>query len=176
MTDQQQPQRPRSDDQTAAELDQQNVRRLFERKQQFAEQSAQATIESGQLALRTAVLVNGGAAVAVLGFIGAFASKDKIGVTELTAVARSLIWFAFGVLAAVTAMVVAYVTSFCMTTWVRSEQYISQPPFVLPGRNTGMWWGLYLTFLILAGLTGVASLALFIWGTFDVRSAIVKLR
>jgi hypothetical protein len=43
----------------------------------FIERSGDAAIKSGQLAIRTVTLINGGAVIAVLGFISALASKDS---------------------------------------------------------------------------------------------------
>lgn len=77
--------------------------------QQVSMEMFRSVIASGQIALKTALLVNGGAAVALLAFIGNIWSK-----TQPLAVAKgltlSLLLFGSGVLAAAVAAGVTYLT------------------------------------------------------------------
>ena len=77
------------------------ARRAHDRADSFFEQVNEAVIKNGESAFRACLLINGGAAVSVLAFIGRLASKDVIGVSQLASVADSLILFALGVVAAV---------------------------------------------------------------------------
>ncbi len=61
-----------------------------------------AVIQSGQAALRSAILINGGAAVALLAFIGNLMRTDGAQLPE-TALRHSLLTFIWGVLAAAVA-------------------------------------------------------------------------
>lgn len=72
----------------------------------------EATIEASNLALRTLVLINGGAAVAILAFLGAVASKDKVDFDQVGRVAGTLRFYAIGVACAVAAMAFAYLANF----------------------------------------------------------------
>jgi hypothetical protein len=67
----------------------------------------EAAIKGAETALRSALLINGGAAISVLAFIGGLAMQSRIRLDQLHAVAHSLVLFAFGVVAAVVAMVLA---------------------------------------------------------------------
>ena len=58
-------------------LNQHHAERTHDKLDNFIERSSEAAIKSGQLALRTVTLINGGAVIAVLGFISALASKDR---------------------------------------------------------------------------------------------------
>ena len=61
-----------------------------------------ATITTGQSALKSALLINGGAAAALLAFIGSAWSSNKFG-TALPEISAALLHYVFGVLAAAVA-------------------------------------------------------------------------
>jgi len=69
-------------------------------------------IESGRFALQVAMLVNGGAAIAMLGFIGS-AWKATRFAAAIPLLASSEYWFAWGVLLAAFASGLAYLTQWC---------------------------------------------------------------
>lgn len=50
----------------------------------FASKTNTAAVEAANLALRTAMLINGGAAISVLAFIGGLASRDKVSLQAIT--------------------------------------------------------------------------------------------
>ena len=83
--------------------------KLDDRKSEVGE----AAIQSGQVAIRTAALVNGGAAVAVLAFIGGLIGQGKIELNQINSVAESLMWFVYGVAAAVCSLGSAYIVNYC---------------------------------------------------------------
>lgn len=60
--------------------------------------------------LRMAMLINGGAAISVLAFIGGLASRDKVPRQAITQTAPTIVWFASGV-AATLSMGLAYFTN-----------------------------------------------------------------
>src|ERR1700676_1320142 len=57
----------------------------------------QAAMESANIALKTLIVINGGAAIAILTFLGGVASKDKIDIAHVTPVAMTIRYFAIGV-------------------------------------------------------------------------------
>jgi hypothetical protein len=57
--------------------------REHDRLQRFEDSTNEATINTANLALRTAMLVNGGAAVTVLAFIGGLISKGGLTLKQL---------------------------------------------------------------------------------------------
>ena len=63
-------------------------------------------VGSSNLTLRTLVIINGGAAIAVLTFLGGVAAKDKVDFAQVGLVAGTIKWFAFGVALAVFGMAV----------------------------------------------------------------------
>jgi hypothetical protein len=99
----------------------------------FIERSGDAAIKSGQLAIRTVTLINGGAVIAVLGFISALASKDSERIAQIVPVAKSLLWFSGGVAMAGAAAGFAYLTNYAATgvasrlqrTWIPLSRLLS---------------------------------------------------
>ncbi len=70
-----------------------------------------SVLSSGQAAMKSAFLINGGAAVALLAFIGHLVSIREVG--HVSMFARPLIVFVGGVLSAALATGVTYVTLSC---------------------------------------------------------------
>ena len=86
--------------------------RWVDRATTFFTQVNEAAIKTGESTFQACLLINGGAAISVLAFIGGLASKDVIGVAQLAVVADSLIAFAGGVLAAVAGMALSYLVHY----------------------------------------------------------------
>ena len=57
----------------------------------FFEKSEEATIKSVENAIRLILLINGGAAVSVLAFVGSLASKDRVPADQLYEIAGTLV-------------------------------------------------------------------------------------
>ena len=72
----------------------------------------EAAIKSADAALRAGLLINGGAAISVLAFMGSLAAKDLVPISHLSRVADSLVVFAWGVVAAVFGLGLSYLTHF----------------------------------------------------------------
>lgn len=108
-----------------------------------------ATITSGQAALKSAILINGGASVALLAFIGNIWTKGTLqeAVDSLT---LSIGLFAGGVLAAAIASGNAYLAQYCYNRYPK-------------------WAGDVLNVITI--LLVIASYVLFAWGTYESYSA-----
>jgi hypothetical protein len=73
----------------------------------------EGTVKSGEATLRACILINGGAAVAILAFMGSVISSDRTSSHGVIAkIAPNLNWFVGGVVAAVAAMGLTYVVNF----------------------------------------------------------------
>ena len=95
-----------------------DAHRAHDKHDAFVERLDAAAIKSAEKALGACLLINGGAAVAVLSFIGVLASKDAlaIGSSGFKPVADSLEPFAAGVVAAVIGMALSYLAHLS-TVW-----------------------------------------------------------
>jgi hypothetical protein len=143
--------------------------RAHDKSDEFVRQINEAAINVGNLALRMGMLINGGAAVALLTFVGNLPAEQK------RAVAATLGWFAGGVAAAVLGLALAYFTNYCIVRKERSKTWNYQPPYVADGPDTNWWHRLNVLCHILAIVVGLGSLVLFVVGMFYVRAALTKL-
>jgi hypothetical protein len=158
------------------ELAQRDAHHAHDHVNEFQRSLNEAAIKGADAALRSALLINGGAAVSVLAFIGGLAAQSRIKLDQLQAVAHSLALFAFGVAAAVVSMVFAYLTNLVAADIERSLVRLAQPPFIAPGKHTPSLGRVKTIFHITALSFGIASLVLFLYGVFNVKDAITHLR
>jgi hypothetical protein len=136
----------------------------------------EAMIKSADAAVRTCLLINGGAAIAVLAFMGTVFSKDEKShkiIANITA--GGLTDFAYGVIAAVVAMGLIYVVHFLTVRHTRSQNQGWEPPYVTPGRRTRLWGWLKNTLHVVAALVALFSAVMFVCGLFAVRDAVTSL-
>jgi hypothetical protein len=159
-------------------LHEQNLRaaeRAHDASFDFALKTNTAAIDSSNLALRTAMLINGGAAISVLAFAGGLASRDKVPLGQLTQIASTLVWFAFGVAVATLSMGLAYFTNICVTGSSFSQLKTFQHPYLEDTPKSRRYRLAAEVFRWLAVVGAVTSLALFISGMFAVKIAIGSL-
>ena len=149
------------------------AQRAHENLTEFTRQNFEAAFKSGQIALRSVVLVNAGAAVAVLFFLGTIATK--VAVVQMSVVAHSLIWFVAGITCGLVALTSAYLTNLYDAKVGTSVNQTWVYPYSQPGHDTSYFVRLSRVVHIVAILAGAASLLLFIVGMWDIRSAIILL-
>lgn len=111
-----------------------DAERAHDKNTEFFHHVNKAAIDASYIALRTAVLINGGAAVAVLAFLGSLASSDKVQFGQISQMASSLKLFAWGVASAAFAMVTAYLTNYFITCRIVSQEQTFSYPYL---RKTG---------------------------------------
>lgn len=167
MSDQQQPPQPPFDFQKwVHEMKRQDAQRVHDTSNQFHTYINTAAIETANLTLRMAMLINGGAAVALLSFVAGFAPNQK------RAVADSLVWFAWGVVAAVVGLALAYFTNYCMVGIEGSRIRKWEHPYIEDGPITHRWRMANRIFHVAAVIVGLASIVFFVVGMFQIRGAI----
>jgi hypothetical protein len=132
----------------------------------FAKSVNEQTINSANVLLRTLIIIHGGAAVALLAFIGSIAGSEwfspERNIAKLT---MPLVWFGWGVVVAVVAMLFAYFTNYMTVghTFALIEDNQSSVRFY--GRIKTL-------FHVIALLAALSSLAIFLCGMYQVRFAI----
>jgi hypothetical protein len=164
VSDQQQP--PWEYQKWAHELRKSEAERAHDKIDEFFLKVNDAAINAANLALRMSLLINGGAAIALLSFDG------HLPPDQMKAVANTLLWFAWGVLASVAGIALAYFTNYCMAGVASSKARTYEPPFVKDSPTTWKWLLANRIFHIAAVIVGLASLVLFIVGMFSVRAAL----
>jgi hypothetical protein len=126
----------------------------------------QAAMESANMALRTLVLINGGAAVAVLAFLGAVAAKDKINFSKIGDVAFTIRYFAIGVALACAGMALAYFTNYFMAGVETHKDRTYVHPFVSDNDKTKRMKRFNTVFHVFSFLCALSSLILFVVGMY----------
>jgi hypothetical protein len=175
MTDPQQPPVSPEHQKWLHEMSREDHSRVHARYDGIVDQLNEAAIKTADGALRAGLLINGGAAVSVLAFIGSLATKELITVGQLASVADSLLIFAIGVATAVAGMGLSYLTHFFGAGRVHSFTRLAVPPYVTTGPKTKRYTIMTAIVHILAFVAGFACIGLFILGMFSVRYAIVHL-
>jgi hypothetical protein len=135
----------------------------------------EAASKSAELAVKTSVLVNGGAAVAVLGFLGVLLQKETISPKQVADVSASLIWFASGVGAGIVALAFIYLMNYSSAGGVRWRKLVFEQPFFQETSRTRSMRHIYTVAHIIAVLVSLVSVGLFIYGVVDIRNSISQL-
>jgi hypothetical protein len=158
------------------ELQRRDAERAHDDVTAFAAKTNEAAIENANLALRTAVLINGGAAVSVLAFIGGLASQGRVTLgPQLNQISSCLVWFASGVAVAALAMGFSYFTNYCIAANASSRLRQWEHPYTAESNKTRKWRCAAIVFQILAIIGGFGSMGLFIFGMIEVKNAIAHL-
>jgi hypothetical protein len=153
----------------AAELNVKAAERAHDKSDAFRTQTNEAAIQGGNLALRMGLLINGGAAVALLTFIGTLTVDQK------RSIAPVLAWFAWGVVFATGALVTAYFTNWFSSGAERSRIWQWEPPYVKDGPHTGKKRFAYWVFLGFSIILSAGSLGLFVAGMWAAQDVLTKL-
>jgi hypothetical protein len=157
------------------DIERQNALRAHDRLHSYREATNEAIIKAGEVAIRTVMIVNGGAAVSVLAFLGALAHQEDVTVKDMAGISSSLLWFGGGVAAAAWALALSYFTNYCYSGEEGSKVLTWKHPYIEEGTKTLTWRRWARTFHLGAIVWAVLALAFFIIGMFDVRNAIVRL-
>jgi hypothetical protein len=157
------------------DITRQDAIRVHDRTYRVSEALREATIKAGEVAIKTLMLVNGGAAVSMLAFIGGLVGQGRVTVKQMTDVSGSLLWFAAGVALAVVALAFSYVTNYAHVGLLRSRIHTWQDPYVKDGPTTSRWGWLSMIFHSCAIAVALFSLAAFVVGMINVRLAIIRL-
>lgn len=131
-------------------------------------------IQNANIALRTAVLINGGAAIAMLGFISSIYGKDPDAATrDYGSLTEPLMWFAVGVALGTFAIAMAYFTNYSIVANAVHKLSDYNPPYIHDTPLSKTWLRAGITFQIIAIICGLGSLGTFVCGMFQIKQALV---
>ncbi len=153
-----------------------NAQRLFDLHSSRLDKMNEAAIKAADSALRAGLLINGGAAVSVLAFIGSLATKELIAVSQLSRVASSLEIFAFGVFAAAVGMG-SYLTHLFDAEYRASLKWkwVGDLPVTEDGPASKRIRWFRTSWHVLAVIAFLVCIGCFIVGMVSVRDAIEHL-
>jgi hypothetical protein len=132
----------------------------------------EAAIKAGETVIKTAILINGGACVAILAFLGSLASQGRIGSAQLSDVAGALASFAFGVAVGALAAGAAYATNYLIAQLSASRAREWEAPFIRDGQKSKRRRHIAWCFHVLAVFFGAGSVLAFVIGIVQVRQSI----
>ena len=131
---------------------------------EFAKSVNEKTIDLSTTVLRSLLLIHGGGAVALLSFIAAISGNDNLKLGgKIVALATPLMWFGWGIVATIAAMICAYFTNLFTVGHAFAEGGSASET-----RNRRAKAALHF----LAGMAVLASVGLFLCGLSNVRRAI----
>ena len=151
-----------------------NAHERHEQNQQFISSANVAAIELSAITLKALLLLNGGAAVAMLGFVASVSSSLVANQVSLAGVVRSLQMFSCGAALAVLATGLAYVVMYLQAAVAQAYELSQDPPYVRGTRASTRIDRVYVAFHILSVVVACASLILFISGVFYTGDFVVQ--
>jgi hypothetical protein len=156
------------------EQDRRLAERHHDKETDFASRSNQAAVENANIALRTLVLINGGAAVAVLAFLGGIVQTNTAELLDdLDDLTLPVVWFAWGVALAALGICLAYLTNYCITSSIWNRKHNYERPYVVETPKSQCWsrWAIFIQ--VLAMIVALGSLGCFLTGMYAVQAALV---
>ena len=151
------------------------ARRMHDRIRAQEDLHNRAAIESGAAAIKTVILANGGAIVAVLAFLGNIAGKENIEVKQIADAAQSLMWFAGGISAGLGCMLTAYLTNLNNANTAASHNLTWEHPHVSPDHEHRRYYWFSRGWQWTSIFTGVVAWGCFVYGIIEVRETLLKL-
>jgi len=162
-------------DQQSYEANQRAAERAHDHSNDLGKRLVDASARDAQEAIKVVLLINGGAAVAILAFMGSIVSKGGYSIAELKSVSHSLYWFIAGIVGAGVTSGCAY---FCNSYYSGSHLNALKDwthPYVHPTPLSSKYLraARYLNWV--ADGFAISSLLTFVIGVYVAASAIVNL-
>jgi hypothetical protein len=133
----------------------------------------EAAVTTGTLALRTLVLINGGAAITVLTFIGNVIKVGQLKTgASLVGISNALVTFALGVALATLAIGIGYVVNYSNAGISSRTDKIAKQPFVAETEGSAFWRKCHYVLLPAAVILAILSLGCFMIGVMEVKCGI----
>ena len=147
--------------------------RAHDREFEFYTQSNEASMTNSNVTLRTLVLINGAAALAILTFAGNLLTRE--GGEQFSDMASHIVWFVWGVALATFGFAMAYFVSYCITAGSSKRDRTWEHPYVVDTPATRRWLKVAIFFHALAILAALASLGFFVFGMLEISQEMLNL-
>ena len=138
----------------------------------FANESA---VKTGESAVKTVLIMNGGAVVATLTFFAALVDKSAFKATKMENLADGLLWFTLGVAFASIATGAAYFTNLFIALGAGSQELRWEWPFIKFTEKTNRYNCISEFFRVVAVLATCGGILTFIIGIVSLRAIIAKI-
>ena len=162
-------------DQSAYDRNQRAAERQHDMVDDLGKRLTEASARDAQEAIKIALLVNSGAAVAILAFISTLASRSGVTLANLKAVKNSLYWFTGGIISSGVTAAFAYLSNSFYAAHFFAQDKVWEHPYLRENTRSRrmLRWGKLFNWggFILAWI----ALFLFIRGVYVAAHAIGKL-
>lgn len=148
--------------------------KAHESEERFWYQANQAAIDSGAAAIKTFFLLNGGAAIALLAFIGALTAPGRLTDGDFLKVANALVWFTVGVGASAGSAGAAYLTNYFTAAASSSRTRKWDWPYLEKPKSRWVFLrGLCLTVAVAFGFGALGAFGVGMW---EVKGAVQTIK
>ena len=141
--------------------------RMHDRDFTLLRQATDAAIGHANFALRTLILINGGAAVALLAFLASLLSAEEDYSSKLSEITAPLVSFSYGIAAATVSIGFAYFTTYCVATAFSKKELLWEHPWTKETPKSNAWTRASVMCQIFAVILAFVSLYFFICKTYD---------
>jgi hypothetical protein len=152
-----------------------DAERMHALNEAYLKRASEAAVKYAELWVKAIMLINGGASVFLLAFIGGLAAQGKVQLRGLSLLTNSLMWFASGVLSAAIAAIFAYFAAYCGAAHEHNTSKIWTSPYVMETVISRRWNRKEIICRRAAILAGVISVMFFVCGMISVRYAVVHI-
>lgn len=142
----------------------------------LAAENFKVAIAAAASALRVLLTVNAGGALALLGFIGAVAGKEKKVFDSVSVFAYPMSLFGVGVIFAVFSTCCMYFAQGCFTYQVSAQELTLNHPYVSSTPASQCWKKIGTFFQVSSILSAIGSFGVFIVGVYECRNLILMAR
>ena len=156
---------------------QQNLRaaeRAHDFRKEYLIRANEAAVKIAESAVKAVLVVNGGAALSLLAFIGGLTAQGRVQFKDLSVFANCLIWFACGVVCAALMAGLAYAAMYCSVERINRRQAVWHDPYVEETSISKRWWTMGMFFFYATILVWITSIVVFVGGMLSVRHAILQ--
>ena len=136
------------------------AKRTHQRNEQQTDFFNSAAIESGNIAVRSLFLINGGSVVALLAFLSG--SNAQVLENSFADISESLLLFAYGVAGATICSLLTYLVSYCHAAIVTSVQCVWDHPYIENTKGFEPWAFVADTLHLVALAAAASSLTFFL--------------
>lgn len=147
------------------------ARERFRDHDRRAEAMEAAAIGSGNQALKGLLLLNGGACIALLGFLAGTFEKANLTAQNIALLA-ALRFFGWGAAAAVLASVTAYLCNSAYARGLMSQKKAWEWPYVTDTASSRRHWTAGMALNWIAVLEGAVSLGAFMFGLYELNGIV----
>ena len=152
-----------------------DAKRMHALNEAYRKLASEAAVKYAESTVKAIMLINGGASVSVLAFIGGLAAQGKVQLRGLSLLTNSLMWFASGVLSVAIGAFLAYFAAYCGAAHEHNTSKTWTPPYVMETVISRRWNRREIIWRRAAILAGVLSLVFFVCGMISVWYAVAHI-